>query len=139
MEILRTTISIYETLGRLGLERKLSTPVVLRFFYFMNLSLSGLPKHKEGTKCPSCHSTDTGKGGILIIRNSKSTAKKTYLGCSKYPECKYISPVKVNLPGQYIKRAAYQSNVNSRPLFEMVGKSGRVIYRNKPDRYKYSK
>lgn len=104
--------------------------VVLRFFC---LYMNNQVKHKEGTKCPSCNSTDKNKDGILIIRKSK-ISNKSFLGCSRYPECRYISPTKIILPGIYQRRAAYQSNVNSRPSYTMVGKSGHMIKRIKPNR-----
>jgi len=88
-------------------------------------------KHKEGTKCPSCNSTDISRGGILILRKGHI---KTFLGCSKYPECKYISPLKHTLPGLCKSRVSYQSHSHSRPSYKMVGKRGRVIARSKPNR-----
>jgi ssDNA-binding Zn-finger/Zn-ribbon topoisomerase 1 len=45
-------------------------------------------KHYRTQKCPACNSTDNPKGGILKVRYS-SNGK--FLGCSRYPECKYTA------------------------------------------------
>ena len=44
--------------------------------------------HNEGGKCPWCVN-DNGTGGTLIMRKRK-TDGRAFLGCSRFPECKFI-------------------------------------------------
>lgn len=56
----------------------------------MNMANLSDPKnpynHKERDLCPSCNSSDRPKGGILVKRVGQF---REFLGCSRYPECKY--------------------------------------------------
>lgn len=45
-----------------------------------------IPKHHEGEKCPGCNSYDKPKGGILREIKGKF---ENFLGCNRYPDCKY--------------------------------------------------
>lgn len=47
-----------------------------------NINCSAISNNKGLGKCPEC-------GGILIERKNKSN-KKTFIGCSNYPKCRYI-------------------------------------------------
>lgn len=53
----------------------------------------GLFKLQEQTECPECRSK-------LVI---KSSSKGPFLGCSSYPECKYIQPFKTQPETTIIK------------------------------------
>lgn len=45
--------------------------------------------HKQGDKCPVCHSTDVKKKkGVLVTRDGKFGV---FLSCSLYPDCKYAT------------------------------------------------
>lgn len=45
------------------------------------------PNHRQGDKCPSCYSIDKGEKGTL--RSIKSKFGGFFLGCSRYPACKF--------------------------------------------------
>ena len=49
--------------------------------------------HSAGGLCPSCVSTDSVREkGILVERKNKNN-QNLFLGCSRYPECKYTYPL----------------------------------------------
>lgn len=47
-----------------------------------------IPRHSAGDKCPGCNAYDKPKGGILRAIKSKIDGKY-FLGCNRYPDCKY--------------------------------------------------
>jgi ssDNA-binding Zn-finger/Zn-ribbon topoisomerase 1 len=50
----------------------------------------------EGGSCPSCLSSDSNKlKGIMLRRRGKFG---DFLGCSRYPECKYIVGISTSKP-----------------------------------------
>jgi DNA topoisomerase-1 len=69
---------------------KCGKPMVVKFGRFGKfLACSGYPECKTtkpflvkvGVKCPEC-------GGELVVKKSKK--KRTFYGCSNYPECNFI-------------------------------------------------
>ncbi len=56
-----------------------------------------------GKKCPDCEKH--GRNGELVERSNKSSGNK-FLGCSKYPACKYSEPLDGSpSPKKYTKKA----------------------------------
>lgn len=56
------------------------------------MRITGTPNfNKVGRLCPACNSSDKNKkDGILRVRVGKYGE---FLGCSKFPDCKFTSPL----------------------------------------------
>lgn len=51
-----------------------------------------IPSHRQGDRCPACDYGNIPKGGKLHLVKT-GNGKQVFLGCSRYPDCKYmISP-----------------------------------------------
>ena len=53
---------------------------------------------KKAERCPEC-------GAPLVIRSSR---RGPFLGCSRYPECEFVRPLKANADGHVVKELSGQ-------------------------------
>lgn len=67
-----------------------------------------IPRHSAGDKCPGCNAYDKPKGGVLREVRSKINGKY-FLGCNRYPECKYTVSTFYTIRGNFKKKPRVKS------------------------------
>jgi DNA topoisomerase-1 len=78
--------------------------------------MQNLRGQETDEKCPQC-------GAPLVVRFSKLGK---FLGCSKYPECKYIKP-REGEPERLVMPTEHTCPDCGKPLLEKMGKFGRFL------------